>query len=87
MFACLKFSICAVCVSYNKRYLQTWQPFAHPASISSVEQGGQLVSGNGNEKVKMSEKLPSVPRGHCGKSFLKCQTLNWPSRGGAYYPS
>lgn len=76
-----------MCVSYDKRYLQTWQPFVHPAPITSVEQGSQLVPGNGSKKVKMSGKLPSVPQGRCVESSVKCQTLNWPSRGGAYYPS
>lgn len=76
-----------MCISYSKRCLQTWQPFAHPAPVTSGEQGGQLVSGSGNGKVKMSEKLPSVPREHCEKSSVKCQTLKWPSRGGGYYKS
>lgn len=78
--------MCA-CVSYDKRYLQTWQHFAHPAPITSVEQGSQLVPSNGSEKLKMSGKLPFVTQGYCLNSSVKCQTLNWPGREGAYYPS
>lgn len=79
-------SVC-VYISHDKSYLKTWQPFEHPAPVTSVEQGSQLIPGNGSKQVKMSEKLPPVPQGHCVKPSIKCQTLNWSSRGVAYYPS